>query len=224
MARWTPLKKDVLEALADEVLHNYGHGRTIVAVDGVDGSGKGEFAADLATALERKGHSVFRASMDSFHRPRSERYLRGEDSSEGFYRDAYDYSVLRRVLIDPFKIAGSTAFVTAAFDYKRDAPIQPKWLTGPADAILIIDGEFLNRPELRGLWNYSIWIDVPQAQVLAKFAARDGVDLETVEEINRRYLGAQALYQADANPRGVASAIMDNTDPEHPRRVFADSC
>ena len=33
-----------------------------------------------------------------------------------------------------------------------------------------------------------------------------------------------AAYTADAQPRTRASAIIDATDPEHPRRVFADSC
>ena len=36
MTRWTPQKKDVLEALAADILHNYGRGRVIVAIDGVD--------------------------------------------------------------------------------------------------------------------------------------------------------------------------------------------
>ena len=33
-----------------------------------------------------------------------------------------------------------------------------------------------------------------------------------------------AKYVADAEPRTRASAIVDNSDPESPRRVFADSC
>ena len=51
MARWHPEKKDVLDALAAEILHNYGKGRAIVAIDGMDGAGKTHFADDLAIAL-----------------------------------------------------------------------------------------------------------------------------------------------------------------------------
>ena len=36
MARWAPLRRDLIEALAEEILHNYGHGRVIVAIDGED--------------------------------------------------------------------------------------------------------------------------------------------------------------------------------------------
>ncbi|HAM28276.1 MAG TPA: uridine kinase [Microbacteriaceae bacterium] len=219
MARWAPAKKDQLDALAAEILHNYGSGRAIVAIDGFDGGGKTHFADDLAAAITATGHSVFRASIDDFHRSRAERHARGADSAEGFYRDSFDYTTFRRVLIEPFKLGGSTAFVTAAFDHRRDAPMPSKWRTGPKDAILIVDGIFINRPELRGLWNYSVWLDVPREIAEQRMADRDGP-----EENAERYRGGQDLYLAEANPRAAAVAIIDNRDFEHPRRVFADAC
>jgi uridine kinase len=219
MARWAPEKKDQLDALAAEILHNYGSGRAIVAIDGFDGAGKTHFAEDLAAAITAAGHSVFRASLDDFHRSRAERHARGVDSAEGFYRDSFDYTTLRRVLIEPFKLGGSTAFVTASFDHHRDAAVPSKWRTGPKDAILVIDGIFINRPELRGLWNYSVWLDVPREIAEQRMAERDGP-----AEDSERYRGGQELYLAEANPREAAFAIIDNTDFEHPRRVFADAC
>ena len=57
--------------------------------------------------------------------------------------------MLRRVLIDPFKMGGSTGFVAAAYDRAREQQIQAKWLTAPEDAILVVSGEFLQRPELK---------------------------------------------------------------------------
>jgi uridine kinase len=202
-ARWAPQKKDVLAALADEILHNYGRGRTIVAVDGVEPADTSAFTGDLAGAIRLAGHTVFRASIDGFHRSRADRQLRGGDSAEGVYRGAYDYATFRRVLVEPFRMGGSTGFVPASFDVHRDAPVEPQWLTGPADALLLVDGRFLNRPELRGLWNYSVWLEAPR-------------------EASRT--GAGALYWAEAAPRTTATAIIDIADAEHPRRVFADSC
>jgi len=37
-------------------------------------------------------------------------------------------------------------------------------------------------------------------------------------------LAANGPYEAEARPRAAAVAIIDNTAPEHPRRVFADAC
>lgn len=213
MASWTPEKRDVFDALADDILHNYGKGRTIVAVDGVDGAGADRFADYLAERLSRGGHPVVRASIDNFQAPRALRLARGEDSAQGYYRDSFDYALFRRVLIQPFRMGGSTGFVTAAFDAQRDAPIEMEWKTGGPDATLIVDGTFLNRPELRGLWNFSVWLDVTDE------AAQAGRGSE-----NPRYLSGQELYLSEAAPRQRATAIIDNSDPERPRRVFADSC
>ncbi|WP_150308479.1 nucleoside/nucleotide kinase family protein [Planctomonas psychrotolerans] len=223
MPLYRATRDEVLAQLADEFLHNYGRGRTVLAIDGRDGAGKTIFAADLATVLRKRGRSVVTASIDAFHRPRAERYARGR-TGETYYADAFDYSTFRRVLVEPFRLAGSAAFVLEAFDVRRDAPIEPRWTTAPDDAILIVDGVFLHRPELVGLWNYSIWLEVPLEVTSARMAERDGADPDPGAESNRRYVDGQDRYARAVDPRRKASVIVDNTDPSHPRRVFADSC
>lgn len=205
MARWAPEKSDTLEALAAEILHNYGVGRAIVAVDGTSRAGTGAFADALAEELRTGGHKVFRASIDNFRKPLTAWENQDHESADAYYAEAFDYSVFRRVLIDPFRASGSTGFVLAAYDAKRETAIQSKWMSAGSDAILVVDGCFLNREQLSGLWNYSIFIEVP-------------VDESTVEGM------ADALYLADARPRAAAVAIIDNRDDEHPKRTFADSC
>ena len=224
MALQVLTKTQVIAALAEEILHNYGKGRAIVAVDGLDGAGKTRFADALAAQLGIGHRAVFRASIDDFHWPRARRYALGRDSAEGFYRDSFDYTTLKRVLVEPFRTGSIGSFVLRAFDVKRDAPIQPKWSSGPEDALLVIDGIFLNRPELKGLWNYSIWLEVEPDTAEGRVIARDAEDFEHDIANPERYSGGQALYLAEANPRETATAIIDNNDYDHPKRVFADSC
>lgn len=219
MARWQPEKKDALDALAAEIVALYAGGRVVVAIDGMDGAGKTHFADDLGVALTATGRSVFRASMDDFYRSKAERHARGAESPDGYYRDSFDYSTFRRVLLEPFRLGGSTAFVTAAFDHVRDLPVQAKWRTGPKDAMLVLDGIFLNRPELAGLWNYSVWLEVTREIAEKRMLDRDGPTGNA-----ERYRGGQDLYLSEVNPRTAASSIIDNSDFDHPRRIFADSC
>ncbi|GAA4376243.1 hypothetical protein [Agromyces bauzanensis] len=189
-----------LRGLADEILQHYGRGRMIVAIDGPLRSGKTRFADDLAAVLRERGHRVFRASMEGFHRSREAQGDFGEDTPARYYRYGFDESALRRVLVEPFRMGGSTAFVTSVFDPSRDAWVEPKWLTGPADAILAIDGRFLLRPRLSDLWDFRI--------------ALDGEPVDP----------ADVLAYAESDPRLVASAVVDDREPEHPRRRFFDSC
>lgn len=207
--------------LRDRVRRRYPAGRVIVAVDGVDGAGKTVFADGLAEVFAETGDAVFRAGIDGFHRPRSERYVRGRRSPDGFYLDSYDYATFRRVLIDPFRdgaqTAGTTGFQLAAFDVARDAPVEAQWVTAPRDAVLIVDGIFLHRPELRDLWDWSIWLDVPFETSYARLALRDGSDPDPDAPANARYRQGQELYLQRDRPRDAASVVVDNTDFAHPR-------
>jgi uridine kinase len=209
--------------LRDRVRRRNAGGRIIVAVDGLDGAGKTVFADGLAEVFAETGDAVFRAGIDGFHRPRSERYLRGRHSPEGFYRDSFDYATFRRVLIDPFRdgaqTAGTTGFQLAAFDVVRDAPVESQWVTAPLDAVLVVDGVFLHRPQLRDLWDWSIWLDVPFDVSYARMALRDGCDPDPDAPSNARYRQGQEVYLREARPREAASVIVDNVDLAHPRIV-----
>ena len=189
-----------LRTLADEILQHYGRGRMIVAIDGPLRSGKTAFADDLAAVLRERGHRVFRASMERFHRSRSAQDAYGEDTPARYYGYGFDESALRRVLVEPFRMGGSTAFVTAVFDPARDAWIEPKWITGPADAILVLDGRFVLRERLADLWDFRIALD------------GDPED------------PADVIAYSESDPRLVASAVVDDHDPEHPGRRFLDGC
>ena len=189
-----------LRGIADEILAQYGRGRMIVAIDGPLRSGKSLLGDDLADVLRERDHAVFRASMEDFHRSRAAQAEFGADTPARYYNYGFDESALRRVLVEPFRLGGSTAFVTRVFDPARDAWVEPKWLTGPDDAILVIDGRFVLRDRLSGLWD-----------------ARIALDGEPVDP-------ADVLAYAASDPRLTASAVIDLSDPARPRRRFFDSC
>jgi uridine kinase len=215
---------DFLRSLTAEIAHNYGKGRVIVAVDGVGGSGTAEFADGLAATMREAGHDTFRASIENFHVSRLRPHTPGVESPAALYEDSYDYVTFRRVLIDPFRMGGSTGFQTSGFDRQGPAPSESHWLSAGRDAVLIVDGVFLSRDELRGIWNYSIYLEVPWAVAFARRAEQSGVDPDPDAPSNELYRQGQELYLVDAFPRGRASAIVDNTDADRPTREFADSC
>jgi len=162
-------------------------GRVAVAVDG--GRLDGGFADDLADVFREAGSDTFRASASNFHSSRAYRMRLGPETPESYYRDAYYYVSLRRVLLDPFRLGGSTGFQLAAFDAVRDQPVEARWLTAGMDAVLVLDGEFLLRPSLRAEWTASIrLVNAPRDE----------------------------LYIEDAHPASHADFLVDDTEPARP--------
>jgi hypothetical protein len=183
-----------LREVADDLLARTGRGRVIAAIDGPVRSGKTQLGDDLADVLRERDLEVFRASVEDVHRSRVAQADYGPDTPARYYGYGIDESVLRRTLVEPFRMAGSTAFVTRAFDLVRDAWVEPKWRTGPADAILVLDGRFLLRERLRDLWDFAI--------------AVEGEPLDAADRV---------AYAA-SDPREVGEIVVDLADPEHPRR------
>jgi uridine kinase len=134
-----------------------------VAVDGPPAAGKTTLADELALLLRSRGREVIRASTESFHLPRAQRYRRGEFSPEANYHDSFDYDTLRRVLLDPLGPDGDRRYQHAVYDLDTDTALSPPATAAPADAVLLLDGVFLLRPELIGRWDLSIFVSGPSS-------------------------------------------------------------
>ena len=190
---------------------------TMVAIDGVDGAGKTRFADDLAARLEADDQIVLRVGIDAFHNPRAIRYARGKDSPEGFFRDSYNLEELRSRLLFPARIG--MPFRTAVFDERRDLPVSVNPLTIQLPAVLIFDGLFLNRPELRDEWDLSVFLDVPFEVSYTRMAMRDGSDPNPEAPANRRYYEGQQIYFRECRPQRSADLVIDYADWDAPRIV-----
>lgn len=209
----------LLAALAVRIRERSGTGSGIfrVGIDGVDGAGKTTFADRLAQVLEAIGVTVIRAGIDGFHQPKAARYARGIDSPEGFYRDSYDLAALKRELLDPLAPGGSGQFRRAVFDVKSDKPVERPRETAPRSGVLLFDGIFLHRPELKGAFDLTVFLDVPFEESYRRMAKRDGSDPNPRSPLNRRYVLGQKLYLDDCVPQTRASILVDFTDFDAPR-------
>lgn len=194
---------------------------TRVGIDGVDGVGKTTLADELVEPLVRSGRQVVRASVDGFHRPRHMRYRLGADSPEGYFLDSFDYPALRRELLDPLGPQGSRRFRRAVFDYRSDGPVDLPYENADLDAILLFDGVFLQRPELAGRWDISVWVEAPFEITVQRAVERDAGGTDRAAEIqaayDRRYVPGQLMYLERCRPREAADIVVDNADLESPR-------
>lgn len=191
-----------------------------VAVDGPPAAGKTTLADELALLLRSRGRAVIRASAEGFHLPRAQRYRRGEFSPEANYRDSFDYCALCRVLLDPLGPDGDRRYQHAVYDPGTDTALSVPAATAPADAVLLLDGVFLLRPELAGRWDLSVFVSAAFERALDRARVRDLGRLGSAAEVERRfrarYLPAQELYFAEARPADHADIIVRNDEPLRP--------
>ncbi len=196
-----------------------------VAIDGVDASGKTTLADELVAPLQSIGRSVIRSSADYFHNPKETRYRRGETSPEGYFHDSFNYPLLTRVLLEPLGPAGSLLYRRVAFDYRSDAQVEEPFEKAVPDAVLLFDGVFLLRPEIREYWDLSVFIRTDFAVAVKRAEKRDLEMLGSVASVRsryeRKYIPGQKLYLSEAQPERWASLVIDNNDIAHPSAVPA---
>lgn len=219
-----PLRQLVLVDLLGLMLAVRPGERAVIALDGPDGVGKSRLAAELvALAPHVAGRAMHAVSVDGFHRPRSERYARGR-TGETCYHDSYDYDALRRAVLWPYR-AGQ-GVVPAVFDVGRDQPLSAEPVALPPDAILLVEGVFLRRPELRGEWDATCLVTAPESVTVPRGNARFTATRVSGDEVpehpaNARYVEAQRLYRLQART-WAPDWIVDNTDLDRPELVWPD--
>jgi uridine kinase len=209
-------RQQVLDYVADAIGRLTLDGVARVAVDGVDGAGKTCFSDELGSVLTGRGRSVIRASVDGFHQPKRLRYRQGRDSARGFFEDSYDYARLRAALLDPLSDGGNRRYRTAVFDHQRNAPVETPEAVASSGDVLVFDGIFLHRPELRHYWSYSIFLDVSFAVSIPRSALRGIGNPDPTAAVNRRYIGGQEIYIRTARPKHHAAILIDNNDLDAP--------
>ncbi len=163
----------------------------IVAIDGVDGSGKSRLAAALAEALAADRQPVTTVHVDDFRRTLDLGGLDPQAEADAYYDGYYDFAA-----------AGEALGVAAR--------------AGTA----ILEGVMLLRAGLpTNSWLVVLEVSAEEARrrIMARDQAKGRSPEEVSRRIDRRYFPAQARYRAAHDPVGRAHALIDNQDWRHPR-------
>lgn len=221
----TAERDGVLDTIVELVCSHSGP-RTLVGIDGRSGAGKSTFAGELGARLTTSGNPVVRSTTDSFHRPRKDRLHRGPTSGEGYYLDSHQLRAISDGLLLPFA-QGAATVRTAVFDEPSDAPNEEDALV-PSAAVLVFDGLFLQRPELNGHWDVSVFLDADERREREwlDFLLRDlpedhhqrAAELDTRLRRARwpRYRDGWQMYVSAVQPASMATVVVDNNDLRTP--------
>ncbi|WP_239083665.1 uridylate kinase [Asanoa ishikariensis] len=215
-------RQEVLVALADAALAVERPHPVRVAIDGCSAAGKTTLSDELAATLrERTTREVIRVSIDHFKRAVALRTRFPQDSPESYYLDSWDNDAIRDKLLAPLGPGGSRSYRHELMDFAGLTAVDGQDRTATADAVLIADGCFLQRPELDAHWDLRIFIDIPLDEVLRRGIARDQTWMSSAAEAERRYrtkyIAGESRYLDEVRPRDRAQLVVDNRDFEAPR-------
>jgi uridine kinase len=199
-----------------------------IAIDGRTAAGKTTLSDELAARIGNRGRPVIRTSIDGFHRPKVERYARGRYSAEGYYHDARDLPAVTNLLLIPLGPRGDGTYRTASFDLENDRPIEQEPRLAPTDAVLIVDGTFLQRPELREHWDLTIFLKTSADTAERRAVGRDAAQFGGVDAARKlyaeRYRGAFDLYEGLCAPEDIADVVLTNDDLQWPEILIRPGC
>lgn len=195
--------------------------RVLVAIDGVDGSGKTTMAIELASRIGGLGRSVVLIHVDDFMHLKQVRHRRGRTSPLGYFLDSYDYEALIAKALRPLGPSGDGRYQAGITDRNLDVRVEFPVLSAPERAVVIVEGLFLLRDELFEFWDYSIFVASDRQSALQRKSARDGLIVDPNRPLGRRYLDGQKLYLDSCQPHERATWLFDPSS--NPRRLNNDS-
>ena len=216
-----PSRTDTITQLAVMVSgEDFGH-PTRIAVDGTTASGKSTLAKELTSAVQALGRPTIHLTMDGYHHPRRDRYRRGKLSGEGYYEDAYDFRAFVDSVLRPLGPGGNCRYRERIIDLASDEPRDEPLELAPVDAMVIVDGSFLQRPEIISHWDHRIFVNTSFEISLLRGIARDaavlGGENQARAAYQARYHAAARLYIDAVHPADSATIVFDNDDLDRPR-------
>lgn len=169
-------------------------GAILVAISGIDASGKGTLASRLAAHLRDRGMTVESIGADVWLTP-LDRLNLAPDPGEQFY--------LHAIRVDEM--------------FRGIAGLQEE---GRSIEVILLEGIFLFKRALQSRYDFSIWVDCRFETALGRALARNQEGLRRerlLTDYRRIYFPAQELHLRRDNPREFANIVYLN-DPLGPER------
>ncbi len=211
----------VLERLAEIVLAVRRPHPVRVGIDGCSAAGKTTLADELGVTLRtRTRREILRVGLDHFKKDRALRTTYATDSGQEHYLDSWDLPAIRERLLEPLGPGGDRRYVTAVMDLWGRAKVDVPAQRAARDAVLMVDGSFLQRPELDDCWDLRIYVDVGFDTVLRRGSERDAAFMESLQAAQHRYrtkyVPGERMYVDAVRPRERAQVVVDNEDFDAP--------
>ncbi|MGN0638360.1 MAG: AAA family ATPase [Huintestinicola sp.] len=197
-------------AVSEEIRKLYDPCRTvIIGIDGLGGAGKSTVSECIKKTFAKTDIQITILHIDDFIQPRAVRYSDKAEEWECYYNLQWRYDYLIDEIIKPIRSGEPFHKKIELYDKDNDCYILSD-TDIPVGSVVIIEGIFLQREELRDLFDFMIYIDVPEETRLKRVLERDGYigDKEQIAaKYNSRYFPAERYYCEHCSPAENAQLV-----------------
>lgn len=187
-----------------------GNKSLLVAVSGIDGSGKGYVTEKLVTALNQQNIHAVAINLDPWHTLPSQRFD-SEGSPEHFYQNAFNFDGLFEQLILPLREQREINLTTVLTGILGIPETYTYHFTNVD--IILIEGILLLARSRQHLYDLKIWIECSFETALSRAIKRnqEGISLKQItEDYQNIYFPVQRLHWQLDNPQSNADLIYIN--------------
>jgi uridine kinase len=173
----------------------------IVGIDGRGGAGKSTVARELAGAV--RGTRI--VQFDDFYLRSSQRRERRELGDAEIGGD-FDWGRVRDQVLEPLR-AGKPARYQR-YDWVQDELAE--WHVVDPGGVVIVEGNYSTRPELRPYYGLTLWVETPHELRLRRGLERDGEEARS-SWLNE-WMPEEDRYLAAFQPLDHVDLLIDGSD------------
>ena len=145
-------------------------------------------------------------------------------SVEGYVEDSFDYSAVRKCVLEPLGPEGSLSYQSEIFDHATGTRKKSDPVFASPDAILLFEGVMLFRKEIANAFDYRILVDTTFEVALERAKTRDlkhfGNMQTLLDKYTRRFIPGQKCYLEEYRPAETVDATVGNENPAEPTLRF----
>ena len=169
----------------------------LVCIEGLGGAGKSTLAAELAA---RSG-VISLVHGDDFYGP-EERDWQSWTPKEGYER-YFDHRRVERELLRPLRTGRRASFPR----YDWESNTLDGWVSVEPRDLVLVEGVYLLRAELRPYWDFSIYVETPRELRQARLYARGENDPGWIA----RWAAAEDYYEQAEQPARAAGLVVNGS-------------